>query len=886
MPALLRAAALLLTCGPAGFGLEARAFAGRGGAAAAPPARRLRRPGAAAKPSAEGAAPTPAPAGASASADSWLQQELAGSQDFHATQPEGDQGLEFKVLASSDSIVSSSSSTTAGASLKDQVAMINSMLLNLEEGHDIEALRCWDRAQHLQREVARTQSLLDEEERMMADIVSQLEVDAFMQESAAREEEGLRRSLLDHTRACGAKLAAARRDVKGLRNDSAAVALQAGSLALLGGSARQRLALLVRCEGRRLGPIMLGARPPSPGGMRALLQSPGVQREIQHSLSQVGLSHASKCILERSVNYEDAESAMIVSHASLEDELWQARQEQVQLKSECQRASAGYKDQMKSLTLRHAQLQARVALATSQRSALQDSVALKKQEVAQLRKEAVQVELECASTQSGYHEDACNLRRVRAELLQVTGIEVSEEELQDCEVLGWVPEPCSAPCGGGVQRLSRTVSVENGTYGAACPPLLTQEACNTQPCPTHCEVSDWDEWSSCTALCGGGSRSRSRAVLVEAKDGGEPCPQQTTETGACAQEACEVDCVLGDWGPWGQCSRACGGGLRQRTQQVVRPAVGGGYCPSEQHLRDYGRCNDQSCPESDDVSFRCSARVDVVLVLDGGEEADGQEGFEESKTFAADLLQKLQLSALVARAAVVVAGAPVTWRAYQDCLNGAATSLQDCGVSVAVPFPPKGSTVDPEGATIEAIGALQWPKGPGNIGGALSLAATELFREGRYDAQWVVLVVSRSRPLSMSKTGEEAEMLRRHARFIWVAATAGGALRREAAQWVTEPCRDNFLDSDLEGLVPEAATLVCPAIGHASVNATAPTGLGPAQAPAPVPLREPWRPDQAAQQVRAAVPAFPRPRPLRRPGSRAPAPLPAPLPALAAAVAA
>jgi len=92
---------------------------------------------------------------------------------------------------------------------------------------------------------------------------------------------------------------------------------------------------------------------------------------------------------------------------------------------------------------------------------------------------------------------------------------------------------CNQTCGGGIQ--TRTVTHHPLHGGAACPAL--SQACNTQPCPIACEVSQ--NWTACSLPCGGGNRSRS--VTVHAQHGGADCPHLTE---ACNTQPCPIPCVF------------------------------------------------------------------------------------------------------------------------------------------------------------------------------------------------------------------------------------------------------------------------------------------------------------------------------------------------------
>ena len=56
-----------------------------------------------------------------------------------------------------------------------------------------------------------------------------------------------------------------------------------------------------------------------------------------------------------------------------------------------------------------------------------------------------------------------------------------------------------------------------------------------------------------------------------------------------------VDCKVGEWMAWGECSATCGDGTRTRTREVVQqPEYGGTECPS--NLEETATCNDARCP--------------------------------------------------------------------------------------------------------------------------------------------------------------------------------------------------------------------------------------------------------------------------------------------------
>lgn len=107
---------------------------------------------------------------------------------------------------------------------------------------------------------------------------------------------------------------------------------------------------------------------------------------------------------------------------------------------------------------------------------------------------------------------------------------------------------CNATCDGGIGNATRTVISQPRFGGAACPTNLfrTDFACNTQPCFQNCSVSEWTEYSNCSAACGTGTKYRNRTIVLPAYGGGTPCPA-LNETTSCLVTPCPVDCVVRDF---------------------------------------------------------------------------------------------------------------------------------------------------------------------------------------------------------------------------------------------------------------------------------------------------------------------------------------------------
>jgi len=170
----------------------------------------------------------------------------------------------------------------------------------------------------------------------------------------------------------------------------------------------------------------------------------------------------------------------------------------------------------------------------------------------------------------------------------------------DCVVSAWTGySACTKSCEGGTQHRFRSVLLSYSQGGKPCPELHEVLECQTHPCPVDCTVGRWTEWTDCSQTCGGGTRGRSRTHIAS-RDGGKACPYDFEEESCNLDKPCAADCVVGEWAAWGACSASCGAGLEVRTRHVDRASVyGGDVCPALQQTRI---CSAFMCPQDCETS--------------------------------------------------------------------------------------------------------------------------------------------------------------------------------------------------------------------------------------------------------------------------------------------
>ena len=229
----------------------------------------------------------------------------------------------------------------------------------------------------------------------------------------------------------------------------------------------------------------------------------------------------------------------------------------------------------------------------------------------------------------------------------------------------WSPSrtsTCSRRCGGGQKKWFRSVVTPPAFGGKACPPLTRTTPCNLlagsrsdtadAPCPVDCVATpgachetteykwaprgshwrdtrcgkkstkfeceeakctwSWEPWSACSTSCGGGIQKRKLVIVVPASNGGKACPAKLEKQRQCSEsytknyvENCPIDCIPGDWSPWGKCTGhpdaksetgKCGGGIQERTRSMKRQGLNGGLSCNKYDTTQTRQCDTKPCP--------------------------------------------------------------------------------------------------------------------------------------------------------------------------------------------------------------------------------------------------------------------------------------------------
>ncbi|KAK6588702.1 thrombospondin type 1 domain-containing [Cryptosporidium xiaoi] len=111
-----------------------------------------------------------------------------------------------------------------------------------------------------------------------------------------------------------------------------------------------------------------------------------------------------------------------------------------------------------------------------------------------------------------------------------------------------------------------------------------------------CKLSNWSSWSSCSVTCGPGGRiTRTRQIIVNPRNGGDPCGALIAEeTGCNSHITCPLSCNVSEWGSWSACSSSCGIGHQMRERSIIKAPKDQNLfqCPETRQIRE---CFKDSC---------------------------------------------------------------------------------------------------------------------------------------------------------------------------------------------------------------------------------------------------------------------------------------------------
>nr|XP_027193633.1 uncharacterized protein LOC113788369 [Dermatophagoides pteronyssinus] len=237
---------------------------------------------------------------------------------------------------------------------------------------------------------------------------------------------------------------------------------------------------------------------------------------------------------------------------------------------------------------------------------------------------------------NGWCEEACNNASC-----QFDGGDCWDK---DCIVGPWGQwSECSVPCGPGGERVRRRdVLVKPNKNGKQCPPLIDKELnCNSDiKCPVDCKLSDWGNWSVCSAECGLGQVTRTREILVAPQNGGKPCGD-LTQSADCFITPCNDSCKLSEFGEWSQCSSKIGSGSQIRIRQILKePMLHDQPCGTLFEERKCVNFTDNTS-EKDTCKFSDWSSWTVCSKSCGGGQTTRQRSVISGKCFDAPLIEKL-----------------------------------------------------------------------------------------------------------------------------------------------------------------------------------------------------------------------------------------------------
>lgn len=186
---------------------------------------------------------------------------------------------------------------------------------------------------------------------------------------------------------------------------------------------------------------------------------------------------------------------------------------------------------------------------------------------------------------------------------------------EDCEYGQWsmwgecyCAETCEEAGRRDVCHRSREKKVTE-TCGGYCDNKLTEQQCNDLCCKQDCVTGEWEAWGECNARCEQkGSQTRTKKIVQEAKCGGREC-DLNQQSQACEEGCCPVDCVLGEWSEWTNCTDECyDRSNRYQHRRISFSECGGLNCTQTDRFLEK-RC------EPFELNVDCQVKVPFLFLM-------------------------------------------------------------------------------------------------------------------------------------------------------------------------------------------------------------------------------------------------------------------------------
>eukprot|EP00930_Biecheleria_cincta_P072360 TRINITY_DN59769_c0_g1_i1.p1 TRINITY_DN59769_c0_g1~~TRINITY_DN59769_c0_g1_i1.p1 ORF type:complete len:1130 (+),score=170.20 TRINITY_DN59769_c0_g1_i1:194-3391(+) len=149
----------------------------------------------------------------------------------------------------------------------------------------------------------------------------------------------------------------------------------------------------------------------------------------------------------------------------------------------------------------------------------------------------------------------------------------SQACLAPCPWAAWEPwSMCTGQCGTGLRTRTRTSLPAGRGVALSCsgPDSVQQMNCSLPVCKPDCKLTEWAAVGSCSATCGGGSQRMQRTVTSNSS--ASACVGELLEKFEhCGWSPCPDPCTYGMWedDPNSTCSVSCGFGFRIQFRKLL-----------------------------------------------------------------------------------------------------------------------------------------------------------------------------------------------------------------------------------------------------------------------------------------------------------------------------